>query len=125
MLVKKSKHEFVDYIFWVLLIIRSNPGGVLIALGVENNKSGLDVTDYLFVLLFGCFMIISHVDKVKDKTYKKVVTYLFYFGLYYFVVFGFFVPMLKETPNYSFIKFFIKGRRTIYSLLLVAMVYRF
>ena len=122
---KQSKYQVIDYVFWFLLIVWSNPGGILIALGEDKSKSGIDVQDYVVVLLLGCFIIIFHSLKMRDRIFKKALKYLFIFGLYYFIIFGFFVPVLKENSNYTFFSFLIKSRRTIYSLLFFVMIYSF
>jgi len=126
MQTKKSKYEFIDYVFWILLILFSNPGGIFTALGEDTSQKGnIDIRDFLFVLMFGCFLLILHKDKIKHKTYKKIIKYLIIFGLYYLIVFGMFVPIIKENSGYSTFKFLKKSRKTIYSLLTFIIVYRF
>ena len=125
MIKKIEKYSIIDYIFWFIFILRTNPGGILAALGEDKSKSGIDITDFLFVILFGCFLIIFHTIKINDHAFKKIVKYLIFFGLYYFIVFGYFVPVLKENPGYTYFEFFKKSRRVIYSLCLFVMVYPF
>ena len=123
---KQSKNELIDYAFWFLLILFSNPGGIFKAFGEDTTKTGsIDMLDFIIALLFGCFMLVSYKSKVKSKTYKKLIKYLIFFALYYFIIFGFFVPIFNESPGYTTFGFLKKSRKTVYSFLLFIMIYRF
>lgn len=122
----KSKYEFIDYLFWFFFILFTNPGGIFAALGEDTSSTGtVDSFDFIFFLLLGCYISISYKSRIKTRTYKKLTFYLIIFGLYYLIIFGFFIPTFKETPGYSTFQFIKKSRKTIYSLLIFAMVYRF
>ena len=126
MKVKKPKYEFIDYLFWFLFILFTNPGGIFKAFGEDTSSKGtIDSFDFIFVLLLGCFLIASQRGKINNTNYKKIVKYLIIFGLYYLVVFGFFIPIFKETLDYTPFSFLKKSRKTIYSLFMFVMVYRF
>jgi len=123
---KQSKYELVDYAFWFLLILFSNPGGIFQAFGEDTSKSGsIDMRDFILALLFGCFMLISYKSKVQSKTYKKIVKHLIIFLLYYFVVYGYLIPIINDNPGYVTFSFLKKSRKTVYSILIFIMVYRF
>lgn len=126
MKVKKPKYELIDYFFWFLFILFTNPGGIFQAFGEDTSSTGsIDSFDYLFSLLLGCFIVISHKSRIGGEKYKKIIKYLIIFGLYYLIVFGFFIPTFRETPGYNSLQFLKKSRKTIYSLIMFAMVYRF
>lgn len=122
----KSKYSvLVDYIFWISFIVFTNPAGILKALGENSGDGGIDITDLLFVILFGCFIIVFNKNNfIQDKYYNKIVKYLFIFLLYYMIVFSFFVPLFKDNPYYSFTTY-VKIRHGIMSVISVVMVYQF
>lgn len=123
---KKKKYEFIDYIFWILFILYSNPGGILQALGLMSGEGGsVSIRDFLFFLLLGCFMLVQHNRIIKSNDYHKVIKYFFIFGLYYFFVFGYFTPIFKMSEGHTFFYFLKKSRTTIYSFLLFIIVYHF
>jgi hypothetical protein len=126
MKTKNRKYDVIDYIFWFLLVILANPGGIFQAFGEDTSKVGnIDMLDYITALLFGCFLFVFYKNKIKNATYRKIVKYLIFFGLYYLIVFGYFVPIFKENPGYTPFSFLKKSRKTIYSLLMFVMTYRF
>lgn len=121
-----KKYNIVDYIFWLLLIIFTDPGGILEALGEDSGDGGINVTDLLFVSMIICyaFTLVKRDIKI-DLSENRIFKYFFLFLVYYFIVFGYIVPELKNPLGYSFSFFVIKSRYTIYSVLLFLMVYRF
>ena len=122
----KNKYPVIDYLFWITFFLFTNPGGILEALGEDTSKAGtIDARDFLFLVIFGLFFIITYVTTIRDINYNKATGYLAVFGIYYFFVFGFIIPELKETPGYSLFLFIKKSRKTLYSLLMFAIVYRF
>lgn len=123
---KHSKNELVDYAFWFLLILFSNPGGIFQAFGEDRGKSGtIDSFDFIIALLFGCFLLVSYKSKINSKTYKKVVRHLIIFLLYYLIIYGYIIPIINDNPGYSTFSFLKKSRKTVYSILIFIMVYRF
>ncbi len=116
----------IDYIFWITFIIFTNPGAILSALGEDSSDGGINVTDLLVVVLFGCYALVQNKNIfLDDDTYNKIIKYLFIFLIYYLIVFSFFVPSLNAYVPYSFFKTFIKVRHGIINFLLVIMVYEF
>lgn len=126
MISENNNIRLVDYIFWTVFIIFTNPGGILQALGENSGDGGIDVSDLLFVIMLVCFISIFKKDNYFiDKSYRRIVRYLFIFSVYYIIVFGFFVPVFKDNLNYSFLFAIIKNRYGIINVVLVVFVYEF
>ena len=54
----EGKHrKLVDYVFWITFIVFTNPGGILEALGEDSGSGGVNVTDFLFVILVACYFV--------------------------------------------------------------------
>jgi len=121
-----KRNELVDHIFWFVLILFTNPGGILEAVGIGERSGGIHFSDFLFFILFGCFLLV-HKNSIiyDDKLFRTFVKFLLLFLLYYLIVFNFFVPLFKNSLDYSFSKAFIKVRHGPYNILLVIMVYEF
>ena len=118
--------KVVDYIFWITLIIFTNPGGILSALGETSSDGGINITDLLIVVLFGCYVVVPKKNIISDdKAFSKIVKFLIVFLLYYLLVFGYFVPLLKGHSYYSPLATFIKIRHGVINILLVILVYEF
>jgi len=125
-MIIKTKPKLIDYFFWIIFIIYTNPGGILEYFGENGKESGIDISDFLFFMLFGCYLVVFKKGRfVKDKMYGKVIKSLIIFSLYYLIVFCFFVPILKNVPNYSVFNTIIKIRHGIFNILLVVMIYEF
>lgn len=118
--------KLIDYVFWITFIVFTNPGAILSAFGEDSSDGGINITDVLIVILFGCYVLLPRKNNfVNDKTYSKTLKYLLIFLLYYLIVFGFFVPVLKDNPNYTPFTTFIKIRHGIINVVLVFVVYEF
>lgn len=121
-----QKKNIVDYIFWFTLILFTNPGGSLGAMGLESSGGGIHFTDILFFILLICWSTIHRNDVIfTDKNLAILVKCLFIFLLYYLFVFGFFIPLFKNSSGYSVLTTLIKIRHGIYNFFLVLMVYQF
>jgi len=121
-----NKKNFVDYIFWIVLIIFTNPGGILEALGEDSSDGGINVTDLLFGVLAICFVLVFNKNVFfKDKSFIKISKYLLIFYLYYLIVFCFFVPQFKDSPDYSVLATITKIRHGVINMFLVPIVYIF
>lgn len=118
--------KLVDYVFWITLIVFTNPGAILSAFGEDSSDGGINITDLLIVILFACYVLLPRkTNFVDDKRYSKAIKYLIIFLAYYLVVFGFFVPVLKDNPSYTPLATFIKIRHGIINIVLVFVVYEF
>lgn len=118
--------ELIDYVFWITFIFFTNPGGILQAFGENSGDGGINVTDFLFVVLAGSYVLTYHkFDYVNDVVYDKFKIYLFIFLAFYLVVFGFIVPIFNERPGYSPLFSFIKNRFIIINIFLFVFIYRF
>jgi hypothetical protein len=126
MKIKSNYTKLVDYLFWIGLIIFTNPGGILKAMGEDRGDGGINITDFLFVLLVFLYSTVLYKRDIGfNQNFNKIVKYLIIFLLYYFIFFAFLVPIFKET-DYSSTSFkIIKSRQTIYSVVLFIMIYRF
>ncbi|MDJ0645026.1 MAG: hypothetical protein QNJ57_03495 [Flavobacteriaceae bacterium] len=124
--IKEKSYQAVDYLFWIFLILFTNPGGIFQALGEDTSRSGtIDSFDFLFLLMFLCFVFIFKKAKIYSTTYNSILKIIIIFGLYYLIVYGFLIPTLKENPGYTPLGFYKKSRKTVYSLALFLMVYKF
>ncbi len=125
--IASKKFDFLDYFFWIMFVLYSNPGGMLNAIGLISSDSGGGVKDLVIFSLFGCYLLSIILDKNIhiDPDYKTIVAWFAIFGIYYFLVFGYLVPSFKETLGYSLMTFLKKSRFTVYSFLIFLMTYRF
>lgn len=116
----------IDYLFWILLILFTNPGGILQALGAGESESGIGPVDIIFAGLFICFILIYNKDVfLEDKIFFETFKYFVFFLIYYLVFFSFFIPQFKNYPNYNFLETLIKVRHGLIHVLLVLMIYHF
>lgn len=126
MILNGKVHRLVDHVFWIVLIVFTNPGNILGALGEDSSDGGANMTDFLFVILVLCFMIVyKKWILFSNKEYSKLLRYLFIFLIYYLFVFSFFIPQFKNVAGYSVLGTFIKIRHGIINIALVIMVYHF
>lgn len=123
---RKSKHKFIDYLFWIIFILFTNPGGIQQALGIyEFGIGGTNLNDYLFVLLLFLYIILPHRQIRKTKDYRLVKKYLFIFSTYYFLFFIYLTPIIKDTNSQNIIFNLIKSRWVFYSISLFFITYKF
>lgn len=121
-----KRTELVDHIFWITIIFFTNPGGILQAFGENSGDGGINATDFLFVVLTGCYVLTYHkFDYVNDVVYDRLKVYLFIFLAFYLVVFGFIVPIFNDRPGYSPVFSFIKNRKAIINIFLFIYIYKF
>jgi hypothetical protein len=115
----------VNYFFWCLLILYTNPGGIVEALKIYYVAGKVNLGDLLFVLLSICYFIIPKEHTVFDIEYLKVRKYLTIFLIYYLVAFIVVVPIVNGNQNYSLADSLIKSRYTVYAILLSIYIYEF
>ena len=123
MIRKKIKYQTVDYIFWILFILSSNPGGILHAIGLGSSEGSVTIRDLIFFSLVGCFAVVKY--RNNNHTHKITIRYLIIFGIYYFIVFGYITPIFKGALDYSYFTFLKKSRTTVYNFVLFIIVYTF
>lgn len=128
----KNMHEsdglvipFIDYTFWSLLILFTNPGGIVEAFNAHYIVGKVQINDLLFVLLSFCYFIIPKSFNNLDADFKKIKIYLLIFLTYYFVFHTFIVPILNGTKNYSLLISLIKSRHTLYHIFIFIYIYEF
>lgn len=121
----KFKYRSIDYIFWTVFILYSNPGGIFEAIGISTSSGSINISDFFFFMLLGLFMLIPSREIKKDKSFYLIIKALIFFGIYYFFVFGYFVPLLKGNEGHTFFFFLKKTRTTVYSFLFFIIVYHF
>lgn len=118
--------KMVDYVFWIVLIFFTDPGGILQAFGEDSGDGGINVTDILFAVLGICFVSVFKINYYKgDKTFIELSKFLFIFLIYYIIVFSFFIPQFKNLPDYSFLRTLVKIRFGIINFFLVQFIYVF
>jgi len=126
MKIKSNYTSLVDYLFWISFLVYTNPGGILMALGEDRGDGGINVTDFLFFAMVGFYGLIYYKnDRGHNESFKKIVKYLVLFLIYYFIVFGLFVPVFNETHSVKYSFILIKSRQTIYSVFFFIMIYSF
>jgi len=119
-------NKLADYIFWITFIIFTNPGGILEALGDDSGDGGINMRDFLFVILLGCYLLTFKFSKTEnDKTFNKTKKYLYFFLAYFIIIFGFFVPIFRDSAEYTPLFFVIKNRLTFVNIFLFVAVYKF
>jgi hypothetical protein len=118
-----NKRSLNDYIFWILLILLTNPGGIQETFGIDQ-FGRLNLIDFIFPLLTICYLLASDNAFYKDKITQKVQVSLLFFVVYYFLVFGYITPQINNS-NSNFISDLIKMRWAIYSFTFFFYVIRF
>lgn len=118
--------KIVDHLFWISFLIFTNPGGILFALGEDSGDGGINMTDLIMVVLVGCYVVVKmNSEANNDQSFIGLRNALIIFCIYYLVVFGFFVPTLKNNLNYSLVKSLIKMRHGVINIVLFFVVYEF
>ena len=117
--------SFINYIFWILLILYTNPGGIIDAFGLFYISGKINAGDLLFVALTVCYLVIPKKHTVFDLDFLKVRKYLLIFLIYYLVVFIILVPFYNENKDFSIAGNLIKARYTVYIILLSIYMYEF
>lgn len=121
-----NNNKIIDHIFWITFLFFTNPGGILSALGEDSSDGGVNVTDFLMLILLGCYAVLSFKsNKINDHSFYGALKFVIAFLIYYLVVFGFFVPLLKGNPNYLAFTAFIKMRHGVINVILLLIVYEF
>ena len=122
---EKLLDTIISYFFWILLILYTNPGGVIEALKIYYIVGKVNLGDLLFILLSACYFIIPKEHTVYDIEYLRVRKYLSIFLIYYLIAFIVAVPILNGNQNYSLADSLIKSRYTVYAILLSIYIYEF
>ena len=121
-----NKDKIVDHLFWITFLLFTNPGGILSALGEDSSDGGVNVTDLLMIVLLGCYVVLLlKSNKIDDHSFHRALKYIVIFLAYYLIVFGFFVPLLKDNSSYNAITAFIKMRHGVINVILLLIVYEF
>ena len=121
-----DKNKIVDHLFWIVFLIFTNPGGILIAFGEDSGDGGINITDLLMVPLMGFYLAVNYnKDSVSDESFQRMKIALVVFTLYYLLVFGFFVPTLKGSYGFKAVNAFVKMRHGVINVILFLMVYDF
>ena len=122
---RNSSPKLIDYIFWIIFIFFTNPGGIIMAMGEDRGDGGINVVDFLYGGLAACYVIVSVRPTFKyDETFKRLIKYLILFILYDFLFYSYLVPTFKN-PQFSLMYTLVKSRETVYSFTLFLFVYKF
>jgi hypothetical protein len=119
----KLLYTIIDYLFWISLILFTNPGGILQALNIRDLSNGVLINDILFMLLSLCYFIVPKKHNSYDIDFINVKKYLVIYLAYYIIVFAFIVPVYNENKNYSLLITLIKSRWQIYNIFLFIYIY--
>lgn len=106
----------IDYIFWISLILFTNPGGIQQALGVYDiYGSQVNLNDLLFPLMLLCFLFADKKNIYILKSTKKISVALIIFMIYYVAVYTLLIPGYKYIDT-NMIFNMIKARLAIYNI---------
>lgn len=119
------KSRDIDYIFWIILILFSNPGGIQNALGISEYSNGVNLNDFLFIILTGLYLIKPKRYDFLDKQYIFIRRYFVFFLFYFVFVFGYITPVVNNVLNYSFLYTIVKLRHAFFSVMLFIYCYHF
>ena len=120
-----NRNLLVDYIFWLLLIIFANPGGIAEAFNAHYIVGKVQLNDILFVFLSICYFSIPKDSSILDSDFRKTRTYLLIFLIYYFVFHVYIAPQFNGIKSYSVMVSLIKSRHLVYYLALFLYIYQF
>ena len=123
-LVKKQQYKLVDIIFWTALILFTNPGGIQQTLGIFEIIDRINLNDVLFLALLFCFLFIKGYKRSEHKDTILLNISILIFLIYYFVVFGFITPQLRET-NVDVVFNLYKLRFALYSSMIFYFSFSF
>ena len=121
----KLVETLISYLFWFLVILYTNPGGIIQALHIYYITSKINIGDLLFVLLTVCYFINKNEYTFFDVDFIKVRKYLLIFLAYYLVVFSVIVPLWNGNQGYTLADSVIKTRYTVYAILISIYIYDF
>ncbi|MBZ0183575.1 MAG: O-antigen ligase family protein [Melioribacteraceae bacterium] len=111
-----NKRDNIDYIYWISLILFTNPGGIQEALGIFGSEGAIKMNDFLILVLVLSFMFVVNI-KLHNILNRKLIKWIIIFFIYYFVIFGYATPLFKDA-NSNIAFNFIKLRFSFYSLVL-------
>ena len=121
----KLIETIINYLFWCMLILFTNPGGIVESLNIYYITTKININDLLFVLLTLCHFIIPKEKTIFDIDYIRTKKLLLIFLTYYLIVFITIVPIVNGNLNYSLPEALIKSRYTVYALLISIYTYEF
>ena len=116
---------FIDYIFWVLFILYSDPGGIFEAFNIRYIIGRFNVNDLFFIIMTICYVVIPKSHNNFDADFIKVRNCLLFFLIYYFIAFVYLVPSHNGSTDYSLIIALTKSRWALYNILLFIYIYEF
>lgn len=106
----------VDYIFWISLLLFTNPGGIQQALNIYDIfGSQLNFNDLLYPIMLLCFLFVNKSNMHISKLTKSISIALIVFSLYYVFVYALIIPKYKYT-NANLLFNLIKIRLSIYNI---------
>ncbi len=123
--MKDKTDAILDYLFWILLILYTNPGGIFQALNLLHMEGSYNVYDVLFLLLTVCYLVVTKTDSIFDRDFKYLRIALMVFLIYYLIVFVYLTPIINDSQKISTLSGFIKSRWGVYSILLFVYSYEF
>lgn len=119
-----EKARSTDYFFWILLILFTNPGGIQQALGINEVFGKINLNDLLFPMLFTLYLVAAPKSVPVLKESKQIKYAILFFGLYYFTVFGYVTPLMKDSHT-DVVFNIIKLRFGLYGFGVFFFTYRF
>jgi len=125
MIDQRNINKGIDKIFWIILILYSDPGGIQTALNVNEIGFQVNLNDILFVILSICYFFIPKKDYLNDRDFKRIRYAMLIFLFYFFVIYGYLTPVLKSAEGYSFVFAIIKMRYALYCVQICLYIYVF
>lgn len=114
----------VDRIFWFLLLLFTNPGGIQQALGISKIGSSFNLNDLVFLLLTLCFLSIKHFRSFNTAAPIKAKRYVIALIVYYILIFGYLTPIINESSQ-GILGTTIKIRHAVYCFSLFLFSFEF
>lgn len=121
----KPLTQLIDYLFWCLLILFTNPGGIVEAFNGHYIVDKVQINDLIFILLSICYIVIPKSFNNSNTDFKKIGSFLFIYLIYYFVFYTFLVPYLNGNRHYSLLISLIKSRHNLYYIFIFIYIYEF
>lgn len=112
--------------FWVSLILFFDPGGFFSGYLDGNILWRVKYYDVFFAFMLLAYALEGQIKIIVDnvnKDYNKIFRYLLFITLYFLIITGILMPLLKGYPDFPF--FIQKNRQYFYALPLFIMTYTY
>ncbi len=119
-----KRPKLIDYLFWITLILFTNPGGIQQAFNIQEVYESINLNDFLFVILTLLYLLVPKRNTFPLPLNKNLKFALLIFIAYYFIIFGYLTPLVLD-PKTNVTFNFIKLRYSLYCYSLFFYAYLF